>query len=188
MIKKYLQTFEILSEIEINDFIENITPKKLNKFDFFIREGEVCREIAFINLGTFRSFYTSNKGEEFTYCILFPNNFLAAYSSFITGEPTSENIQAITETELLVISKNKVDSLIQESTNWLKVFKIIAEQEYIELEKRVFQLQKDNAVQRYRDLIENQPQYIQQIPLQYLASYLGITQRHLSRIRKEITF
>ncbi|WP_375560509.1 Crp/Fnr family transcriptional regulator [Bernardetia sp. OM2101] len=188
MIKKYLQTFEVLSETEIDDFVKNTTPKKLTKSDFFIREGEICKEIAFIKSGTFRSFYTSNKGEEFTYCIMFPNNFLAAYSSFIRGEPTSENIQAITETELLVISKNKVDNLLQENINWLKVFKIIAEQQYIELEKRVFQLQKDNAVQRYKDLIENQPQYIQQIPLNYLASYLGITQRHLSRIRKEITF
>ncbi len=188
MIKKYLQSFEILSEREIDDFIQNTTPKKLNKSDFFIREGEICKEIAFINSGIFRSFYTSSKGEEFTYCIMFPNNLLAAYSSFITGEPTSENIQAITEVELLVIPKTKVDNLAQESTNWLKVFKIIAEQQYIELEKRIYQLQKDNAVERYKDLIENQPQYIQQIPLQYLASYLGITQRHLSRIRKEITF
>ena len=188
MIKKYLQSFEILSEAEISNFIESTTLKKLNKSDFFIREGEICKEIAFIKYGTFRSFYTSNKGEEFTYCIMFPNNFLAAYSSFITGEATFENMQAITEVELLIISKSKIDNLAQESTNWLKVFKIIAEQQYIELEKRIYQLQKNNAVERYRDLIENQPQYIQQIPLQYLASYLGITQRHLSRIRKEITF
>ncbi|WP_338790413.1 Crp/Fnr family transcriptional regulator [Bernardetia sp. MNP-M8] len=188
MIKKYLQIFEVLSETEIDDFVKNTTPKKLNKSDFFIREGEICKEIAFIKSGTFRSFYTSNKGEEFTYCIMFPNNLMAAYSSLITGETTSENMQAITEAELLTIPKTKVDDLTQKSTNWLKVFKIIAEQQYIELEKRVFQLQKDNAVQRYRDLIEKQPQYIQQIPLQYLASYLGITQRHLSRIRKEIVF
>lgn len=188
MIKKYLHSFEILSETEIDDFIKHTTPKKLNKLDFFIREGEICKEIAFINSGTFRSFYTSNKGEEFTYCIMFPNNFLAAYSSFITGEASFENMQALTEVELLVISKNKVDELAQENTNWLKVFKIIAEQQYIELEKRIYQLQKNNAIERYKDLIENQPQYIQQIPLQYLASYLGITQRHLSRIRKEITF
>jgi len=66
--------------------------------------------------------------------------------------------------------------------------KVVAEQQYIELEKRIFKLQKDNASKRYADLIKHQPEYILKIPLQYLASYLGITQRHLSRIRKEISF
>ncbi|WP_291725352.1 Crp/Fnr family transcriptional regulator [Bernardetia sp.] len=188
MVKKFLNSFGILSEKEINDFVQNTVRKKLNKSDFFIREGEVCNEIAFINSGTFRSFYTTNKGEEFTYCIMFPANFIAAYSSFITEEATSENIQAITNAELLVISKNTLDNFAKHSINWLKMYKIIAEQQYIELEKRIYQLQKDNAAERYRDLIENQPQYIQEIPLHYLASYLGITQRHLSRIRKEVVF
>jgi ribosomal protein L10 len=57
----------------------------------------------------------------------------------------------------------------------------------MELETRFFQLQRDSAAQRYSTLLTNHPDYIQNIPLQYLASYLGITQRHLSRIRKEIT-
>ena len=72
--------------------------------------------------------------------------------------------------------------------NWIKFLKIVAEQQYIELEKRIFQLQKNNAFERYSDLLKNHPEYLQNIPLQYLASYLGITQRHLSRIRREICF
>lgn len=70
----------------------------------------------------------------------------------------------------------------------MKFLKMIAEQEYLELEKRFFQMQRDSAAKRYASLLYNQPNYIQEIPLQYLASYLGITQRHLSRIRKEISF
>ena len=113
---------------------------------------------------------------------------MTAYSSFITGQNTVENIQAITDVELLIIPKSTIDDLVKENANWIKFLKIVAEQQYIELEKRIFQLQKNSALQRYRDLITNQPEYIQHIPLQYLASYLGITQRHLSRIRKEISF
>ena len=112
---------------------------------------------------------------------------MAAYSSFITGEGSLENMQALSSAELLVIKKSEMEKLTK-SPNWIKFLKIIAEQHYLELEKRVFQLQRDNAVQRYTLLLENQPEYIQQIPLQYLSSYLGITQRHLSRIRKEIVF
>ncbi|MNL38520.1 hypothetical protein D3C87_1607400 [compost metagenome] len=63
---------------------------------------------------------------------------------------------------------------------------MIAEQQYLELENRLFLFQKEKAKERYIDLLKNQPLYVQQIPLQYLASYLGITPRHLSRLRKEI--
>ncbi|MNY11874.1 hypothetical protein D3C86_1449250 [compost metagenome] len=113
---------------------------------------------------------------------------IAAYSSFITGNPSVEAIQAISQVSLLVIQKNKLDELVLENQIWTQFLKVIAEQQYLELEKRVFQLQKETAAQRYASLLQNQPQFILQIPLHYLASYLGITQRHLSRIRKEITF
>jgi len=188
MIKKYLKSFNVLTDDEIENIILLSTKRELNKTDYFIREGETCKEVAFILSGTFRSFYISDKGKEITYCITFPNNLMTAYSSFITGQSTDENIQAITSVELLIIPKNKIDNLAMKNPNWVKFLKIVAEQQYIELEKRIFQLQKNNALQRYADLIKNQPEYIQNIPLQYLASYLGITQRHLSRIRRDMSF
>lgn len=188
MIKNYLKAYNILTDDEIELFIQKSTNRYLNKQDYFIKEGETCKEVAFILSGIFRSFYISDKVEEITYCITFPNNLMTAYSSFITGQNTVENIQAITDVELLIIPKSTIDDLVKENSNWMKFLKIVAEQQYIELEKRIFQFQKNSALQRYRDLITHQPEYIQHIPLQYLASYLGITQRHLSRIRKEISF
>ena len=188
MIKEYLKSYNVLTDNEIENLIQLSTKRDLNKSDYFVREGETCKEVAFVLTGISRSFYVSDKGVEITYCITFPNNLMTAYSSFITGLSTSENIQAITPVELMIIPKNKIDDLAMGNPNWIKFLKIVAEQQYIELEKRVFQLQKDNASQRYADLIKNQPEYIQNIPLQYLASYLAITQRHLSRIRKEISF
>ena len=113
---------------------------------------------------------------------------MTAYSSFLTAHPTQENIQAITKTELLIIQKSKFETLSHQNSNWTYFLKTIAEQQYIELEKRIFQLQKSDAKKRYAELVKNQPEFIQKIPLQYLASYLGITQRHLSRIRKDFTF
>ncbi|GCC52691.1 Crp/Fnr family transcriptional regulator [Chryseotalea sanaruensis] len=188
MIKKYLQSFHVLTDDEIENFIQLSTKRNLNKSDYFIRETETCQEVAFVQTGTFRSYYISDKGEETTYCITFPNNLMTAYSSFITGQSTEENIQAITSAELLIIPKNKIDGLALKNPNWLKFMKIVAEQQYVELENRIFKLQKKSATQRYIDLLKHQPEYVQNIPLQYLASYLGITQRHLSRIRKEISF
>ena len=90
----------------------------------------------------------------------------------------------MTAIELLTISRDEILKLENSSTNWLKFFKFIAEQEYIKMEKRIFILQKEGAEKRYQDLLTNDPEYLQLIPLNYLSSYLGITQRHLSRIRK----
>ncbi|HKX86020.1 MAG TPA: Crp/Fnr family transcriptional regulator [Flavobacterium sp.] len=187
-LKHFLQSFNILTDIEIDDFLALLTYKTFKKGEYFIKEGETCKQVAFVLTGSLRSYYTSDKDEEVTYCITFPNNLMTAYSSFLTSQPTMENIQTITKTELLIIPKDKFEKLVQQKPNWVYFLKTIAEQQYIELEKRIFQLQKSDATKRYRDLINNHPEYVQKIPLQYLASYLGISQRHLSRIRKESTF
>ncbi|MBD3906485.1 Crp/Fnr family transcriptional regulator [Chryseobacterium sp. Ch-15] len=188
MIQQFFQSFNLFSENEIHHLLVFFEERKLSKNDLFVKEGEKCKEIAFIQSGVFRSYYTSDEGKDSTYCFRFPNDLMASYSSFISDKPSIENMQAISEATLLVIKKEKIQKLVSENPKWNEFLRMIAEQEYLELEKRFFQLQRDDATQRYAFLIENQPDYIQKIPLQYLSSYLGITQRHLSRIRKEISF
>ncbi|WP_417887532.1 Crp/Fnr family transcriptional regulator [Zunongwangia sp.] len=185
--KKYLETFKILTKDEIDFFEQKVVRKKLKKGDFFIKEGKTCKEVGFVVSGLFRSFYHSSMEAEVTYCFTFSNSFVSAYSSFLSQNKTLENIQALTDTEILTISRDQLLKLEQSSTNWLKFFKMMAEQEYIKLEKRIFMLQMETAEKRYLDLLTNQPEYLQLIPLNYLSSYLGITQRHLSRIRKSIS-
>jgi CRP-like cAMP-binding protein len=184
--KAFLQKFDILTDQDIDQLEKLTTTKTFQKSEYFISEGDVCNSVAFLKSGIFRSFHLSHSGEALTYCIIFPNNFLTAYSSFITGKNTQENIQAITHSELILIPKNEITKLAATNPRWLLFLKVMAEQQYIELENRIFQFQKESAKQRYMDLLKNQPEMIQQIPLQYLASYLGITQRHLSRLRKAV--
>lgn len=184
--KNYLKSFNLLNAAEL-DWIQNVGyAKKINKNDFFILEGQICREVAFVESGFFRSFYHNSAGEEITYCFTFANSFVTAYSSFLTQEKTFENIQAVTDVSLFVISKDDIERFERLSPNWLRLSKMLAEQEYIKLEQRILLLLKENAMYRYKDLLENQAEYLQLIPLHQLASYLGITQRHLSRIRKSL--
>ncbi len=185
--QEYLNAFNILTPEEISNFIALAKPKRLNKGDFFIQEGKICKEVSFVLDGCFRSFYHTSSEEEVTYCFTFENTFVTAYSSFITGHKTAENIQALTDVNLLSIPKSELLKLQESSTNWLKLFKLLSEQEYVKMEKRIFLLQKEDAHIRYKDLLTNHPEYLQLIPLQYLSSYLGVSQRHLSRIRKSVT-
>lgn len=186
MFKEYLETFNILTSEEVNNILNQVNCREIKKSDFFVKQGSTCKEVAFVSESVFRTFYVSAKGEEITYCIAFPGGLITAYSSFITGNVTQENIQAINHAKIYVLKKKVIEDLSERSGNWTKFLKVMAEQQYIELENRIFQLQKRDAVYRYRDLLTTRPEYIKHIPLQYLASFLGIAQRHLSRIRKEI--
>ncbi|WP_324027463.1 Crp/Fnr family transcriptional regulator [Maribacter sp. BPC-D8] len=186
--KAYLKTFDLFSAEEIDEFLFLTTTRELKKNDFFIHRDEVCDNLSFVKSGIFRSFYFSNTDDEITYCFTFPDHLLMAYSSFISQEKSEENIQALTDAEIISIPKTTLDTLAKSNSNWLLFLKIIAEKEYVELEKWIFNHQKDKAQQRYLDLITKQPKYIQEIPLYFIASYLGITQRHLSRIRANISY
>lgn len=184
----YLKQFNFLTEEDIHHFIQLGEKRTYKKGEFFIREGDVCQEVTFILSGILRSFYISESGEETTYCITFPNNFMTAYTSYITAVPSLENIQAVTNVELIYFSKSSLMKLQEGNIRWMEFSKVIAEYQYLELERRIFNLQNTSALNRYEELMREKPEFIQHIPLQYLASYLGITQRHLSRIRKEIVF
>ncbi|TCI91373.1 Crp/Fnr family transcriptional regulator [Tenacibaculum sp. M341] len=181
-----LQSFDFLTEDEKESFQQLATFRKIPKGDFLIKGGSVCTEVAFVMKGILRSFYLSSTEEEVTYCFRFSNSFSSAYSSFLQGVPSQESLEAITDVEVLVWSKEQIQQLETKSCNWTRVLKILTEYEYIELEKRIFILQRESAENRYADLLQNHPNLIKEIPLNYLASYLGITQRHLSRIRKAV--
>lgn len=184
--RSYFEKFNILTSAEIEEFISFGVTKKLNKGDFFIKEGIVCKTFAFVKSGIIRSFYLTSSGDEKNYCFIFQDNMLGAYSSFITQQPTKENMQALTNVELILFSKEVIDSFTEKSMNWLRLMKTIAEGQYVELEKRLIQYQSLSAIERYDIMLKDHPEYILQIPLQHLSSYLGITQRHLSRLRTKV--
>jgi CRP-like cAMP-binding protein len=188
MMREFLEKVELFTLEEIDYLLSFGNSTILAKGEYLIREGETAKKIAFVKSGLLRSFYYSSNSDEVTYCFSFPNELIAGYSSFITQEKTNENIQALIDCELIEFPKQLIDELVITNKSWLLFSKQMAESQYIKLEKRIFLLQKENALTRYKELLENQSEYLQKIPLGYLASYLGISQRHLSRLRKQISF
>lgn len=184
--KEHIRSLNILSDKELNLIDPFLEIRNIDKGDFLIRQGQICKEIAFIKKGALRSYFVNEKGEEVTNCISFENDLMNAFSSFIKEEPTEENIQAIIDTEIEFISKHDIESLFDSSINWQKVGRKLTEQQYLNLENRILSFLNDSAENRYIKLASNQPQYIKQIPLHHISSYLGISTRHLTRIRKSI--
>lgn len=185
--KDYFRTLNILSEKELQLLEEFTSFRKVKKGAFLIQEGDISKEVVFIRSGILRSFFTKPNGEEVTYCLTFGNNLMTALSSLLEGKPTHENIQAVTTLELEVINKEDLITLSENHFGWMKVFKILVQQQYIELENRMLDLQRLDAKARYEKLIYERSDLVRHIPLKHLASFLNITPRHLSRLRADYT-
>jgi len=179
-----LRRFNILSEKDIEAAMACATPKAFKKGEYLIKAGTSCRWLAFINTGILRNYYINAKGKEVSYCLTFPGKFINATSSFITNKPTFENIQAITDAETLFIHKDKYLALVESSLHWRKLAQVLSEQAYVLMEERLLSLQMESAHNRYQRLAQEHPAYLDQVPAKYLASYIGVTTRHFSRLKK----
>lgn len=186
LLESNLKGLRILATEEIEAFTSQVKLRRFRKNEYLIKEGEISAELIFVTKGIFRTYFTPLQGSVVTNGFTFENNFLAAYSSFITQKESGENIQAVVGSEALVISKDQVEQLADRYPGWTKFLKIYSEQQYLQMERHLKRVYQENAETRYVRLIENQPHYFQHLPLNHIASYLGITQRHLSRIRKGI--
>jgi len=149
-------------------------------------EGKIPRYLYFVVSGFMRLFHYNEQGDEITTHINCPPGFITSYSNFVNQEKSAENLECITECELLRITKKDVDLLTQESTA-LKDFSIsVFQQSIVYNENRSKELATLTAEQRYKKLIENFPSIIHNVPVQYIASFLGIKPESLSRIRRQM--
>lgn len=182
--KSLLATFGTLQEADYIELEQLLQTIHLQKQDYFIREGQVCKQIAYIQSGILRAYYTKDNGEEITDCIMFEGQFVTAYASLITGAPAYEHIQAVTECELLMLDRSTLYHLYDTNVRWANTGRVFGEREFVLMEERIRSFQQHSAKERYGKMVQLHPKMVQQVPLQYLASYLGITPQHLSRLRK----
>lgn len=160
--------------------------KKLEKGDYLVREGQVCKSIVFLQSGMVRHYYSTEK-EEITRWISLSNTFSSSLASFIGQQPSNENLQALEDCQLVVITHTAWLLLMKENTSFKVVWMKNIEFNYLGMEERVFFLIAKSAEERYLHMMETQPRFIREVPLQYIASMLGTTPRHLSRIRKSLS-
>jgi CRP-like cAMP-binding protein len=159
---------------------------ELSKGDFLIKQGKVCDQVAFVVSGKLRNFYIDDAGNEVTCFFVTADSFVSAFTSFLTNTPTHENITALEDTVLRVISKKDIEELSVLIPKMQIFRRIIAENLFIIMEKRIMMLQSQSAHERYEKMLKENPEILLSVPLQYTASFLGITPQHLSRLRKEL--
>lgn len=148
-------------------------------------EGKTPQYLYFIVSGFVRLFYYNDKGNEVTSHINCPPGFITSYFNFVNHTKAEENLECIAECELLRITKPNLDLLTQQSPAF-KDFSIwVFQQSLTYNENRSKELATLTAEQRYNKLIENFPDILLNVPMQYIASFLGMNPKSLSRIRKQ---
>jgi CRP/FNR family transcriptional regulator, anaerobic regulatory protein len=180
-----LNRFVELGDEEIKALEPRVELLKLKKNKPFIDEGKIANHIAFIKSGYLRVYFNKD-GDEITRDITSANSFITSLTSFITKKPSFEIVSTITDSELLLISRESLNFLYQNYNNWQMIGRRVVEEMFVRLQKRVYSLLTASAEERYMQLMDEKPDILKNIPLQYIASYLGITSQSLSRLRRKI--
>ena len=159
--------------------------KSLKKGEDFITANQINTKIAFILSGAFRFFYEKNDNE--ITCLLgFENDLIGSFESNILKQPCTQTIQAIEDSELFIIDYKDLEKLYDISPKFERVGRLILEYYLAYLQQRITSYLLETPEERYRRLIEETPNILHRVPLQYIASYIGVTPVSLSRIRKRI--
>lgn len=157
------------------------------KNDIILKEGRISNSYYLIECGLFRSFVNDFRGNEITTDFFGTNEILIEVPSLFLRIPSKENLQALTNGSAWKMEFSdfqKLFSSVEGFTEWGRSW--MSNQLFISKQRAVNMLTQ-SATQRYLDLIKEQPEIIKQVPLKYIASYLGVTDTSLSRIRKEIS-
>ncbi|GAB3503681.1 Crp/Fnr family transcriptional regulator [Emticicia fontis] len=184
---KLKKQFEVMgfSGESLETILNAFTLQNFKKNDHIVEEGKTSRYIGFVESGMFQ-YYSLKEGEEITTYISLENTFLASLSSFVGETPARENIRALVDSSISVINKPNLKKLADVVPGFKEFYIQLLERSICGIDASRHDLIVLNAEQRYEKMLKEEPHLLQHIPLQYLASILGVTPRHLSRIRNNI--
>jgi len=186
----YFQIFneKVLLTAEEKELIQNyLTVKKIRKRQYLLQDGDVCKSVAFVEKGALRLYHVSEDGTEHIVQFALEGQFITDLYSFLTNEPSVYNIDAIEDSELVLITKSASDELRKLSSKYQEYIFQLTSEAYIHLEKRLTSISSLKLEERYKDLTTNYPDIIQRLPQHMIASYMGLTPETLSRVRKRIS-
>jgi len=173
------EEFEICSKFFV--------PKKIRKKQFLLNEGDVCKNLGFVNSGCLREYTIDSKGSEHIIQFAIEDWWISDPNSFLSGLPSTYNIDALEDSEVLLLEKSAREKLLDSCPKMERFFRILIEANFVATQRRITESLSTSAEERYLKFIKTYPKLIEQVSQNHIASYLGITPQSLSRIRKELS-
>jgi CRP-like cAMP-binding protein len=186
-IKAYLDQIAKISHEDWDYFTSKLQGRVIPKKTIFLKVNEIENHISFIESGVVRLYIPKeNPDKEITFGFSFEDQFISAYDSFLTQQPSAYQLQALTETTLLSITYDDLQEVYKNTQIGNLIGRLTAERLFLLKSKREQNLLNLNAEERYMKLFKERPELLKVIPLKYISSYIGVTAQALSRIRKRL--
>ena len=182
---QFIQKILPMNPSRAGQVAEKFKPMKIEKNGYVLKAGTVCNESHFIEKGIIRSYTYDLDGNEVTTAFYPTNTYSSDLLSFFKRTPAKEYIQAITDCETWYITYEDMQASFHAIPEFREFGRLNIVNQYSILKERMLSNLQEIAEKRYNDLIHSHPEILQQVPLKYIASYLGIADTSLSRIRKE---
>ena len=184
-LQQYISSYFGLKSESIERISSLFRPTKLSKGSLLLETGQTCQQLSFVRSGLLRIYVSTERGGEVTQWISTQGYFITDLSSFVFGSPARWTIQALSDAELFTIDKADYQSIGQHIPEWHEFEVRFLTRCFSMMEDRIFAHLSMTAEERYRAFFEGNKELFNQVPLQYIASLLGMTPETFSRIRKK---
>ncbi len=180
----YLKQFFQVHENDLEKVASFFVAESFPKGEFLVKQGHYCERLSFVHSGLIR-IYADGPKTEITQWISTPGYFVTELNSFLFQSPSRFHLQCLTDVELYSIPKKDYERLQEIIPQWNKLEKAFLAKCFVMLEDRVFSHLSLSAEERYERFFDTQKELLHQVPLQYIASMLGMTPETFSRVRKK---
>ena len=182
---EYFNRILPLDEKEIAFVKEIFKERRVKKRQFILQEGEICKHNTFVFEGCFRMYLVDDNGKEHNLQFAIENWWVGDIGSFFTDQPSKLNVEAIENSIILQAKKEDQLKLFTDYPKFNQIFRVLAENAMVGLQRRVLLNISSTAEERYIDFLERHPKLFNRISNVQIASYLGVTPEFLSTIRKK---
>ncbi|MGN8070242.1 Crp/Fnr family transcriptional regulator [Mucilaginibacter sp. SG564] len=179
----HIKKFVELHGIDVELINSVVTVKQVKKKTFLLEPDHICRDLYFVSKGCLRLYFINKKLNEQITQFAIENWWMSDHGSLESGKPSSYFIQAVENSEVISISKPKLEELFEKVPSLERYFRIVQQRAFIASQKRIEYIYSMSDEERYRHFNSLFPDFIQRIPQYMLASYLGFTPQFMSKIR-----
>lgn len=184
-IRSYFEKSFAITDKDWQFFSSKLVRQEFPKRHLLVKAGETEDYLSFVESGIIR-LYIPKEENDLTFGIVFDGEFVSAYDSFLTRQPSVYEVETHTECVLWRITYNDLQSVYTYTASGNHIGRLAGEAQFLKKNKRELSFLNDTPTERYLKLFTERPDMIQQIPLKYIASYIGVTPQALSRIRSRI--